>query len=86
MVESQRLLPIDCSKKWRLSETVDTGCLRMSSLDKPLRGLVHLQGPAASPFWFERGSSASDPRVALDRGETDLKKASGRELGQASFS
>ena len=29
--------------------------------------------------------ATSDPRVALDRGETDVKKASNRGLGHAPF-
>ena len=78
MVELLRLLPVNCSKK--AASLKDGGCraLLYVLFEKLLRGLVHLRGPATSLSRFERGSSDSDPRVALDRGEADVKEAGDR--------
>lgn len=85
MVESLRLLPLNRSNKAAPLKNGGRGALMYVLFEKLLRALIHLRRSAASPFWFERFSSAGDPRVALDRGETDVEEAGGRGLGHASF-
>ena len=61
----------------------------MAALGVPLRllrgaslgSLIYLWGPAACLVWFEGVCSASDPHLALERGEAHIEEASGPSLG-----
>jgi len=85
MVESLRLLPVNRSKKRRLSKTVAAGRFCTSS-SRSFSVVWSTFGGLPPPLFGSREAPRSSAtRVSLDRGEADVEEAGDRGLGRSSF-